>query len=229
MRVVPAVLLLVLVLGPAHATPLDFDGNPILSEGSIRSPSEPGASHPGVLIFDNQAEFLAAAGSAVTEDFEDEPLVGACTGGAQTLISFDHFDASASPPALKVLAVDCGNGNHNTTPGGVNYLSADTDQGGVSADVTLSFYTSLHAFGLYLIDIESDVQLTINGTPYLVPAGVNGGESYFGIVSPVAFTTIDIAIVSGFDSHYSLDDVAYGSGPISVDPDSWGAVKSAYR
>jgi hypothetical protein len=232
MRIASVFALLILAFGPAHASGFDRDGNPLFGDGTIRDPSDPVAPHPGVMIFDNQADFLAAAGSVTTEDFEDEPLVGDCSSGAQTFLSFDHFDATATPAALKVLGVDCGNGNHNTTPGGFKYLSADTDLGGVSAFVTLSFNTFLHAFGLYLIDIEAgggSVELTINGVPYLVPGGPNGGESYFGIVSPVSFTDIEIAIVSGSDSHYSLDDIAYGAGPVAVEADSWGKVKAIYR
>lgn len=220
----------VLAAGLASAASLDIDGNPLGPGGSVRPSIDPSPTGPGVMTFNDQGDFLAAAGPVTTEDFEDEPVVGSCASGGQVALSFDHFDAAASLPALKVLDTDCGNGNHNTTPGGTKQLSADTDLGGVSADVTFSFNTSVHAFGLFLIDAEGgSTQITINGNSYLVPPTGNGGQAYFGILSDVAITTVDFAIVDGSDSHYSFDDVAYGAGPVSVDAVSWSSVKGRYQ
>jgi hypothetical protein len=168
----------------------------------------------GGSVFDNQSDFLAAAGSVLTEDFEDEPLVGTQGGGAQTLIAFDHFTATSTPAALKVLNQPW-YGNHNTTPGGAKYLSADTDIGWQSSEVTLTFQYPTSVFGLYLIDIEDGVTLTISGTNYVWGAHGDGGESYFGLIADSPFTTVFIDM-GETDSHTSMDDITYIPAPGAI-------------
>jgi len=168
----------------------------------------------GVTVFNDQASFLAAAGQVITEDFEGEPLIGTPDSGAMTLIAFDDFTATSNPAALKVLNVEW-YGNHNTTPAGSKYLSADTDIGWQSSEVSLTFDFPVSAFGLYLIDIEDFVVLTVNGNEYTVPANGDGGESYFGIVADSPFTLVhmDMGIE---DSHTSMDDIAYTPEPATI-------------
>jgi len=177
----------------------------------------------GVTItYSDEASFLAAAGLVATEDFEDEPLVGTAGGGAQTLITFDDFTATSTPAALKVLDSPW-YGNHNTTAGGAKYLSADTDIGWTSSEVTLAFDYAISAFGLYLIDIEDGVTLTIGGSDYTVPGHGSGGESYFGIIAEDPFATVYMDM-GETDSHSSIDDVSYAAAPCPVDvwvDDDW--------
>ena len=168
----------------------------------------------GITVFQDQASFLAAAGQVITEDFEDEPLIGTPDSGAMSLIVFDDFTATSTPAALKVLNAEW-YGNHNTTPSGSKYLSADTDIGRQCSEVSLTFDFPVSAFGLYLIDVEDFVVLTINSNDYTVPANGNGGESYFGIItdSPFALVHMDMGIE---DSHTSMDDIAYTPEPATI-------------
>jgi hypothetical protein len=164
-----------------------------------------------VLLFTDKAAFFAAAGVLTTETFEDEPWSATCDSGAAALLEFDDFTATSDPAALKLLREGCF-GNHNTTQGGRRYLGADTDSAEASAVVTFAFAESLGAFGTYLVDLDAAaLEAEIDGVAYPVPANGEGGESWFGIVSDTAFATVTFRIIGGIDSHYSLDDVAYGS------------------
>ncbi|MHC4427380.1 MAG: hypothetical protein ACYS0D_02095, partial [Planctomycetota bacterium] len=161
----------------------------------------------GDQIFDNQADFFDAAGTLATETFEDEPTIGTPGGGAQAMIELDDFTATSEPPALKILDAPFV-GNHNTTPGGVKYLSADTDLGGVDSDVTFTFDTSLTEFGMYITDNEGGIEIIINNVSHIVPSAGDGSEQYFAIISETAFSVVFIDIQNG-DSHTSFDDVSY--------------------
>ncbi len=162
-------------------------------------------------VFNNQVSFLAVARTVTTEDFEDEPLIGTPDSNAVTMIVFDDFTAISTPEALKILNKKW-YGNHNTTPGGENYLSADTDIAFQSSEVTLTFNYPISAFGLYLIDIEEPVVLTIDRIDYTVPASGDAGESYFGIITSRTFTSVHLDMGNLY-SHSSMDDIAYAYIP----------------
>jgi hypothetical protein len=217
--------------GPGDAAARDIDGNPYLPGTQV--PIRPGGNPPhggGPLVFDDQAAFLAAAGPVTTETFEDEPHSGDCDTGALPVLSVTDFTATSNPAALKILRDACF-GNHNTTPGGVKYLTADTDVALVSADVMFVFNEPLTAMGLWLVDLDSALlEVVIQGVGYPVLPHGDGGQSYFGIVSAVPFADATFRIVNGTDTHYSFDDVAYGlSGPVAVEPAGWGRVKAEWR
>ena len=157
------------------------------------------------VVFNDQGSFLSAAGPLSREDFEDEPLVGNPDSGAVPSIAFDFFTATSTPTALKVLGSPAF-GNHNTTPGGQKYLSADTDLGFTGSTVQfISFAAPVSTFGLFLVDIESGATVTINAIPYNVASTGDGGTRYFGIIEDVPFTSV--ALSGGQDSHWSMDDV----------------------
>jgi hypothetical protein len=204
----------------------DFDGNsvlegPVLPGSTARGSAQPRGT-PG--LFSDQAAFLAAAGVVTTESFEDDFTTADCDSGALTLITFNDFTATSDIPALKLLDRNCF-GNHNTTPQGLKYLGADTDVSGVSAAVEFDFAQPLMVFGLFLIDLDFAVlEITVNGVNYPVVPNGDGGESYFGIVSPDPFTNVRFQIVTAFDAHYSFDDIAYGpAGPSAWSPATSGA------
>ena len=165
------------------------------------------------IVFNDQTSFLNAVGSVVTEDFEDEPA-GHPDYGALSAMTFDDFSATSTPAALKVLDAEW-YGNHNTTPGGRKYLSADTDVGSRSSEVTITFDYVLSALGFYLIDIEDFMEITIGGNLYTVPGNGTGGESYFGIISDSPFSVVhlDMGVT---DSHTSMDDFAYVPEPTTI-------------
>ena len=215
----------------SYGVDTDIDGNPYAPKPSI-TPFQPikGAQGGGVLVFNDQAAFLAAAGAVTTETFEDDASSGVCDGFGLTLRSEADFLATSNVLALKLLREPCF-GNHNTTPGGQKYLSADTEIGDVSADVMFIFNQPITALGLFLVDLDSALlEVTINGVSYPVPAHGDAGESYFGLVGAFPFTSATFHIAAGVDSHYSFDDVAYSlSGPVSTEPSSWGRSKEAYR
>jgi len=163
------------------------------------------------IIFSDQASFLTAAGPLTVEDFEAETATPE-TVTPQASIAFDFFTASSSPNALKLLN-ESFFGNHNTTPGGSIFLSADTDIGRVDATVTLIFSMPIIEFGLFMIDLDSAVgSVSINGIGYSIAATGSGGSQYFGIIEDTPFTSV---ILNGGseDSHWSMDDLAFAVVP----------------
>ena len=217
--------------------PMESDGNP-----PGRDPTPPAWNVGGGVrdagptqLFIDQASFLEAAGALSTETFEIDTTTADCDSSAAVILELGAIEATTNMPALKVLDETCF-GNHNTTPDGLKYLGVDTDVSGVSADVNFHFSAPLTALGFYLIDLDvSTLEVTINGVSYPVPPNGEGGETYFGILSPEEFTDVTFQVVDGFDAHYSFDDVAYGSmspGPVSADEPAfraWSRVKSMYR
>lgn len=226
--------------GPGSGSYVDRDGNPGISgsrTGALPRAGSDGLREETVVVFTDRAAFLAAAGAVTTETFEDTPSSLLCDEPGTSELVFQHFTASAIPPALKVLRDACF-GNHNTTQGGRKYLSADTDSADLTAEVTFSFPESLGAFGAFLIDLDdAALVVRINDIDYEVPANGDGGESFFGITSPTAFDTVSFLVLEGTDSHHSFDDVSFappgGVPPVGVawevEALPWGRVKASYR
>ncbi len=166
-------------------------------------------------VFENQLDFLLAAGPLSTEDFEAVPLVGDLNGGGVVLLAFDGFRALSDTDALKVLDVQ-DVGNHGTSPGGPRYLSADTDSLLRTATVTLQFEPSVSRLGFYVVDLDTfDMEVTINGVSYVIPATGNGGMAYFGILSDTLIAEVLLDSL-GSEVQYSLDDVAFPAPPVSI-------------
>ncbi|MGD8395530.1 MAG: hypothetical protein PVF43_08650 [Candidatus Eiseniibacteriota bacterium] len=219
-----------LLVGSLAQAEVDIDNNVIGSNiPENQHPVIPTVESLTVQTFDNEADFLAAAGPVETEDLEDEPLIGDCNAGGQTMITLDTFVATSTPAALKIPNVDC-TGAHNTTAGGQKYLLADTDMGGVSAAVTFTLNAATNAFGMYATDLDSNsLQLTINGLAYTIPPHGNGGQGYFGIVSDDAITSISMVIVPDFDSSYGFDDISVGVAATPIEATTWGTIKAVHR
>lgn len=163
-------------------------------------------------IFNSQLEFLAAAGSVMTETFENAPNIGTPGGGGEEMIVFDYFSATSAIPALKIFDSPM-SGNFNTTTGGAKYFAIDTDIGHTGSAVTLTFEDSLWAFGLFLIDPEEDYTILINGVDFTVPETGNGTSTYFGIITDTSFSDVEISGVVGADSFSSFDDVSFAAVP----------------
>ena len=218
------------------AGPIDVDGNPGIPSAVLPAAAAVTPREAGIAVFTTRAAFLSALDGRLTETFEHEPWTATCDSGAVAAMSFFDFDVTSQPAALKLLRDGCF-GNHNVTPGGKRYLSADTDSADVSAVVDFHFDAALHAFGTYLIDLDdTGAELEINGATYPVPATGDGGEAFLGILSAATFHQVTCRIVGGVDSHYSFDDVTYSAGspgPVAADEsfgfESWGRVKSSYR
>jgi len=164
------------------------------------------------LVFNLQGDFLAAAGSVMTETFESQPNIGTPGAGAQTMIDFDDFSATSARPALKIFDSPMV-GNFNTTPNGAKYLAVDTDVGNTGTTVTLTFQQSLRTFGLFLIDLEEDYTILINGMTYTVLATGNETSTFFGIITDVPFNNVGISSEFETDSFSSFDDVSFGVVP----------------
>jgi hypothetical protein len=159
-------------------------------------------------VFDDEGLFLAAAGAVLIEDVEDEALVGTPDGGGVNSIAVDDFVArSIGGDGMKILGEEW-YGNQNHTPGGLKYLSVDSDQAGVSFDSVLTFDYRIVDFGVWFNDIESGGSVLVNGTTYPVAASGDGGFTFFGIVSDSPIETITLDAGDG-DSHWSFDDIYY--------------------
>jgi len=210
---IPAGLLgVALLVAPVAAQQMDLELNPTGLGQDFAVPSPPSTYAVGVQLFTNQADFLAATGAINCEDFESWPTTGDCTSGVQSVIDFGPFrveGASDEGGAVKILDAPC-TGNHNTTPGGIKYLSGDTDVAFRNAQIDFEFDDATCAWGAYIIDAEQGIEITINGNVYLVPPTGDGGEAFFGIIDTGMFVTVELRVAVGSDSHYSIDDVCYG-------------------
>jgi len=160
-----------------------------------------------------------------TEDFEYPVAV---TGDQNSVgvdyMSFSGFDVSSGLLSLKVMddpfipgRIPQDTGNHNTTAGGYNFLSADTNQINVGDYMLMSFSQPIYAFGVYLIDIESGGMVTAGGSSFSVSSTPNGGDTFFGLVSDTPFTTVNLNL-GGSDSNWSVDDVHFASTPVVPEP-----------
>lgn len=233
---IPALLLMTLPAGaradgPGDSRGVDRDGNPYAAQPvPPANPRGTPYSPATVQVFTDRAAFLAAAGAVVQETFEDDASTALCDGGALPVLAFDDFTATSDPAALKLLREPCF-GNANTTPGGQKYLGADTDVGGVSADVMFVFGNFLTALGMDLIDLDAaDLDVSAAGGMWTVPANGDGGVSFFGIVSSAPFNLMSFRVVAGVDAHYSFDDLAYAAGgPVDVEASTFGRTKAGYR
>lgn len=171
-------------------------------------------SAKAVVVYSDQESFLSDSSPITTEDFESYPLQGNTDSGGVTTYSFADFSLTANTNAIKILDVPHA-GNHNTTAGGSQYLAFDTDTGLLGSYVTFSFEPGvepIHSFGLYFSTLHEPAFVQINGeTPaYSISVPVADGETYFGIIS--AEEIFSIRIDGGAtDSHWSIDDVSYGS------------------
>jgi len=163
-----------------------------------------------VSIFSSSSSFRSALSSYVLEDFEDESLVGTATAGGVSSLVLSDFTVTANRPALKILGTPV-SGNHNTTPGGRKYLSADTDLGFVAASVAISGLGGpLDAVGFELIDFDlMPAVVSINGQSYYVPPTGNGGSRFFGVIANGPITSLRIGSLFP-DSHWSIDDLVLG-------------------
>jgi len=173
-------------------------------------------------VFFDAGSFLSQAsslpGTVEVEDFEGAPLSGTLEGGALPFISFAPFTAASVPDAVKVLDTPSV-GNHNTTPGGSQYLGVDTDIGSLSADLTLTFDEEVAAVGFFLISADhinavdpTPVTVVVQGFEYTMPVPDENEEAFFGITSGSAFTSVEIR-PDDVDSFYSIDDVSYVPEP----------------
>ena len=226
MRVLCLVACVALLAAPVSAE-VDFDGNRFQDSSPVDGPTLPAPPPHRVDLFDNEADFLTAAGDVTTQDFEAEATTADCESGAAEELVFTGFTVGSTPAAMKVLEIPCF-GNHNTTPGGVKYLGADTDMGGVSAEVVFLFAAPIRALGLYITDLDTaSMQITILGAGYAIEPHGDGGETYFGIIEDDEFTSVLVQIVQESDSHFSFDDISYGAGLSPVETATWGSVMSS--
>ena len=170
----------------------------------------------GATIFHSQSGFLGAIGPHIVEDFEDEALVGTAGGGGVASLALSHFTVTSNKPALKILGAPAF-GNHNTTPGGSRYLSADTDLGWVAAAVGVSAFPGpIHAVGFRLIDFDVlPPVIQVNGSIYATLPTGDGGSRFWGIVTSAPITSLRIGPL-GPDSHWSLDDLVIGRGRVNA-------------
>jgi hypothetical protein len=171
-------------------------------------------------IYTDRASFEAAIGLFAIEDFESTPLVGTTSSGAAISRSFADFSLRSNPKAIKILdEVVIGAGN--TTPGGDQYLSLDTDvtQGSVA---TFSFDFDIQAVGFDysgLSEPGASPEITIAGETYSIdrnvwpPTNFNRVRDalFWGIISDVPFSTL--VLDSDTDSGYGIDQVTYATTP----------------
>ena len=167
-----------------------------------------GVPAQAVTLFDTESDFVSTSDQIVTENFETSAVFGTESSGGVLSANFGILGVTADRPAIKLLAIPSIVGNHNTTPGGSNYLAIDTDVGNTSANVVLEFSTPVLAVGFYAVDIEDGLDIEIGGQHYFIPPTPSGGEQFFGIRADSPFSQLSLAPGSQ-DSFWNIDDISY--------------------
>ena len=175
-----------------------------------------------LLIYTDAAAYDSAVTTTITEDFESYAVSGTTGGGALTLIDFDHFSASSSPDAVKVLDVTWAF-SQNTTAGGSQYLYLDTDLGLTGSVTSLfNFDSAITSIGFNYSYNPSwapeNLEVTIGSDSFILGDVNSAGIGFWGITTDTSFTSLSIN--SGLISGYGIDDVRLSSASASVDEPS---------
>lgn len=173
--------------------------------------------------FTDRASFSAAAGNLSIETFESSPLVGTTSSGAVQRMAFTDFSVSTGPAATKLVDVDHYFGSFNTTPGGKNQLSLDTDAAFQGSTATFSFNALTHAIGFDYTGVSergTTFELTVDGTTYSLAPNVDlNSFGFWGYTSAAGFTSFTLS--TSLDSGYSLDQVTYTAAIPIPEPQSY--------
>ncbi len=158
-----------------------------------------------ILTFDDEGDFLTAAGTVSVESFESSSGTNLL---ALTTPSFqlDHssgFSVLNSPSPFGTFATD-----------GVRFLEELTVQ--PNEFRFHNFVSPLRAFGLFITDYgdfgSAPLTLTINNSQTIVIAttgGLDGNLRYFGVVANAGEEIIDIRLTS--DDAIGIDEVSFSS------------------
>jgi hypothetical protein len=160
--------------------------------------------------YTDRTAFETALGTYSVETLESVWPVGTADSGALTAIIFSDFSISTNPNAVKVFDAEH-LGSHNTTPGGDKYLYLDTDLGFQGTVATFWFVDPVYAFGFSYTGMNqfgTDFTATVEGQDYSLPYSSNPSDEFFwGYISDTYFSRI--ALDSGIDSAYGVDDITY--------------------
>jgi hypothetical protein len=172
-------------------------------------------------VTDDPILFMAAvdaAAPATLIDFESEAPIGAQMGGGVSTLVLPGLTLVAQDPALKILD-RAYTGNHNTTVGGSNYLSIDTDTR-AGTGVWFQFDQPIYALGFNLIDHDTgDVSLNIGSAHYLFPDLGNGESVFFGLVLDDPLLAFDeLYLSSERDGQFALDDLFFAGWRPAAEP-----------
>ncbi len=161
---------------------------------------------------------LGATASLQSIDFEATPTVGARTGGGVSGLDLPGLSLAADLPALKVLN-RAYTGNHNTTPGGRQYLSVDTDSRR-GTPVSFTFVQPIYALAFNLIDHDTgDVVLDIGSERYTFADVSNGESVFFGLILDQTGPGFDsMRMLAERDGQFALDDFFFARVPARVSP-----------
>jgi len=181
----------------------------------------------GGIFTNSDAAFAAFFGDALPYS----PLI---TNGFSTFATGYSTSYSLLNATLTVNDTNYGvgySGINDTTYGNLYGFDVGTGTGKylgiVDGSATFAFNGSTHAFGFYATGVQTIFGTTFevtyaNGTSksFAVPVNGNGGVNFFGVVDPVAFSSITI-YRPGIDA-WGIDNVSYGFPAAAVpEPASW--------
>ncbi len=165
-----------------------------------------------VIVFTDQASFDAAAGATTTETFDSFTTaaqfnVSPVDAGPFTV----SLSGNSNSPSQNLIGPGFTNGSFDVN--GTPSLSGRITDGG---SIFLNFDNSISSFSAIFNQIN-------NGNPNktLLFAGgdqVSPVDGFFGIVSDVAFDTVEFRSIAGSDDGFAFDNVQFGAVP---EPATW--------
>lgn len=163
-----------------------------------------------ILFSDESAFNHAVALPDVYLDFEDRSPFGERVGGGVSDYTLPGITISAPLPAIKLLSRKY-SGTRNTTVGGRNYLSIDTDLRRKGTTTRFDFDNALQSIGFYLIDHDaSDAIIIVDGMEYRMPEVNDSEAAFFGLIfDQQSSIPTSLQIDSGQDSQIALDDLRF--------------------
>lgn len=145
----------------------------------------------------------------IHQDFEGLEPFGARVGGGIDQYVFDGWSVEAELSALKVMN-RAYSGNHNTSPGGRQYFSIDTDRSWQGVQTRFISDSPILALGFNLIDHDADdMRLGINGIEHILPEVSDAEVAFWGVSFDDGSAMTEFWLDSGKDAQISLDDLAF--------------------
>jgi hypothetical protein len=165
----------------------------------------PRAALADILLFTNEADFIAHVGAHELETFETQ-TVGYL--GQDVIVGNLTFSSIGSD--IYINSGPHTHGANNTTPGGSKYLFGDSGQPSYHDDMIMGHVGgALTAWGAYFTDLEvGPVVFLVDGNVVVnePPLPGSGNVQFFGFVATGAdsFNTVTLDIP---DITYGIDDV----------------------
>ncbi|QTD55384.1 PEPxxWA-CTERM sorting domain-containing protein [Parasphingorhabdus cellanae] len=199
----------------------------LLATAAISASFMATSASAAIIVYTDQASFDAAAGVTTTETFDSFTTAAQFNAAPVDAGPFTvSLSGNSNNPAQNLIGPAPTNGSFDVN--GTPNLSGRISNGG---SIFLTFDSSISSFSGIFNEINNgnpNKTLLFAGGEQVAPV-----DGFFGIVSDVAFTTIEFQTIAGADDGFALDNVQFGAVP---EPATWafmifgfGAIGGAMR